>query len=115
MSDEKRNHPRLKLQVPVELRPETNDIPIRFQTADLSRSGCYIEMLFTLKVGTHLDITVQLGDSILLALGEVVTCDRNVGNGIRFTKMLPEDAEELSRFIQAAEADQQTDVQPDGE
>jgi hypothetical protein len=108
MDNERRNHPRLKLRVPVELIPETSDAPTCLYTSDLSRSGCYIEMLFTLEIGTKLDMTFQLGDSILLVVGEVVTCDRNVGNGIRFTKMLREDGEELTRFIQAAEAAQQS-------
>jgi len=34
---------------------------------------------------------------------KVVTCDPQVGNGIQFTKMLPEDIEELKAFIAAAE------------
>ena len=56
------------------------------------------------------------GDSTLLAIGEVVTRDGNVGNGIRFTKVLPEDREELERFLQAAETErqQQTAIPLDG-
>jgi c-di-GMP-binding flagellar brake protein YcgR len=103
MSEERRKHPRLKLRVPIEIRAEANETPIRTETTDLSLSGLYIEMLFTLEVGTQLDITLRLGESILLALGEVVTCDRTVGNGIRFTRMLPEDQEELDRFLKAVE------------
>jgi hypothetical protein len=105
MSDEKREHPRLKVRVPMELRSEASDSPIRFETTDLSRSGCYIEMLFTLEVGAEVEVRFQLGDSTLLAVGKVVTCDRNVGNGIRFTRMLPEDREELGRFLKTTEAD----------
>jgi hypothetical protein len=40
-------------------------------------------MMFTLEIGTKLDITLQVGDSTRLAAGEVVTCDCTVGNGIR--------------------------------
>jgi hypothetical protein len=65
---------------------------------------------FTLEIGTQLDITLQVGDSILLATGEVVTCDRTVGNGIRFTRMLPDDSEELDRLLQAVEAQQKGGV-----
>jgi hypothetical protein len=105
MSDDKRNHPRLKVRVPVELRAEGSGIPVRGETMDLSLSGFYIEMMFTLEIGTKLDITLQLGDSTLLAIGEVVTCDRTVGNGIQFVTMLREDQEELGRFLQALEAE----------
>ena len=110
MREEKRKHPRLKVRVPVELRPEASETPIRGETTDLSLGGFYIEMMFTLEIGTQLDITIQVGDSILLGTGEVVTCDRTVGNGIRFTSMLPDDREELDRFLQAVEAQQKEDA-----
>lgn len=113
MSEEKRNHPRLKVRVPVELRQEATETPIRGETADLSLGGFYIEMMFTLDLGTELDITLQVGDSTLLAAGEVVTCDRTVGNGIRFTSMLPEDREDLDCFLQSVEAKPQGDVPPE--
>jgi hypothetical protein len=69
--------------------------------------------LTALDIGTELDITLQAGDSTLLAAGEVVTCDRTVGNGIRFTSMLPEDREELGRFLQVVEAKPHGDVPPE--
>ena len=64
--------------------------------------GCYVEMMFTLAKDTKLEITIKI-DGTLLALGTVVTCDPNVGNGIKFTKMLPEDQEELRRYLEAAQ------------
>jgi len=76
---------------------------MRAQTSDLSESGFYVEMLFTLDVGTQLDITLQLGEATVPARGEVATCDRTVGNGIHFTRMLAEDREVLKRFIEIAE------------
>ena len=103
MNEEKRRFERHKLRVPVELTPEADRSPVRGETADLSLGGFYIEMLFTLETGTKVDITLQLGESTLLAMGEVVTCDRTVGNGIRFTRMLAEDREELDSFLHTVE------------
>jgi c-di-GMP-binding flagellar brake protein YcgR len=97
----------------VELRTEGDETPIRAETADLSLGGFYTEMSFTLEIGTQLNITLQLSDSTLLAVAEVVTRDRNVGNGIQFMRMLPEDREELDRFLQAAEAKQKIETQSD--
>jgi len=108
MTDEKREHTRLKLRVPVELQAEGSKSPIRTSTADLSLSGFYVEMIFTLDLETPLDIKLQVGDSTVLAVGRVVTCDRTVGNGILFTRMLPEDREDLEHFLQAAEAEEQS-------
>jgi hypothetical protein len=68
----------------------------------LAWGGCYVEIMFTLAKDTKLEITIKI-DGTLLALGTVVTCDPNVGNGIKFTKMLPEDQEELRRYLEAAQ------------
>jgi hypothetical protein len=98
----RREHPRVKVRVPLELRPEDSEVPIGGVTSDISLGGCYIEMMFTLARDTKLDITIKI-DGMLLALGTVVTCDPNVGNGIKFTKMLPEDQEELRCYLEAAQ------------
>jgi PilZ domain-containing protein len=103
MNEEKRTHARVKMRVPVEMRT-ANGNPIHTETSDLSLSGFYVEMMFTLEVGFRLDITLRLGDATIVAVGEVVTCDRTVGNGIRFTRILPEDKADLQRFLQAAAA-----------
>ena len=98
---EKRESNRVKVRVPVELQIEGKG-PIRTETADLSLTGFYVEMMFTLNVETPLDIKLQIGDTTVLAVGKVVTCDPTVGNGISFTKMLAEDRLALANFLQAA-------------
>ena len=99
---EKRESNRVKVRVPVELQIEGSKGPIRTETADLSLTGFYVEMMFTLNVETPLDIKLQIGDTTVLAVGKVVTCDPTVGNGISFTKMLAEDRLALANFLQAA-------------
>jgi hypothetical protein len=98
---ERRGYPRDKARVPVELCVEGSDAPFRCATSDLSLSGCYIETMFPFPVGTNLEIKLQL-DGTLLVLATVVTNDPQVGNGIKFTRMLPEDIEELRTFLEAA-------------
>jgi c-di-GMP-binding flagellar brake protein YcgR len=97
---ERRNRPRVKVRVPVELFLENSESPIRGATADLSLSGCYIETMFPLAIGTSLELKLQV-DGTLLVLAKVVTCDPQVGNGMQFTRMLPEDVEELRAFLEA--------------
>jgi hypothetical protein len=86
----------------VELYIEGSESPLRGATSDLSLGGCYIESIFPLPMGTHLELKLRLEGTLLL-LGTVVTCDPQVGNGIQFTKMLPEDLEELRLFLEDAE------------
>lgn len=101
---ERRADSRLKLRVPVELSVENNPAPFRCATSDLSLYGCYIETIFPFPVGTILELKLQI-DGTLLVVADVVTSDPQVGNGIRFSKMLPEDVEELRGFLAAAEKD----------
>ena len=102
MDHDRRDHPRIKVRVPVEIFTEDSESPIRGATSDLSLSGCYIETIFPFPIGTSLEIKLQT-DSTLLVLATVVTCDPQVGNGIQFTKMLPEDIEDLRAFLESAE------------
>ena len=76
-------------------------MPYRCATTDISSQGCYIETMFPFPIGSSLEIKLEAG-STLLILASVVTCDPQVGNGIKFTKMLPEDAEILRTFLAAA-------------
>ena len=98
---DRRGHPRVKAKVPVELRTEGSDVPIRGAVSDLSLTGCYIETMFPFPIGITLEISLRINGTVL-AVATVVTSDPQVGNGIRFTRMLPEDAEELKSYIEAA-------------
>ncbi len=99
---EHRAAPRIKVSVPVELFVPGNDVPLRGATSDLSESGCYIESIFPYPIGTIFEMNLKLTGTVL-ALGTVVTCDPQVGNGIKFTKMLPEDQEELRKYVETAQ------------
>jgi len=107
---ERRDHARFKVKIPVGLHFEDNDTPYRCSTADLSLLGCYIETMFPFPVDTPVELKLET-HATLLILGKIVTCDPQVGNGIQFIKMLPEDIEELRTFLEriqseAAEAEE---------
>lgn len=105
MDQERRGNPRVKVRAPVELHTEESTSPIRGATTDLSIGGCYIDTFFPFAVGTALELKLQLDDT-LLVLGAVVTCDPQVGNGIQFTRMLPEDIDALRAFLEAKAKEQ---------
>ena len=83
------------MNVPVELLTPGTRAPIHCITSDLSLTGCYVELMFTLPVETAIEIRLQLQHRMLSLWGKVVTCDPQVGNGIEFTKVPPEVLEEL--------------------
>lgn len=98
---EHRQHPRAKVRVAAELHAEGTSGPLRVKTADLSIGGLYVEMMFTLELGTRLQIVLWINDVEVSTGGMVVTRDIQVGNGIRFTDMNPEDRKKLNNFLLA--------------
>ena len=100
--NERRQSTRFKVNVPFELYLEGNETPFRGATADLSLRGCYIESIFPFPKGTVVELKIELNETVL-ASGTVVTSDPQVGNGIHFSKMLPEDLEQLRAFLEARE------------
>jgi len=105
---DRRAHPRVKVSAPVELHVEGSGSPIRGATCELSLGGCYIETMFPLPKGTTLDLKLRI-DTTLLIMASVVTCDPQVGNGIKFTKMLAEDREALETHLAALQQAQDPD------
>ena len=78
---ERRQHPRTNVAVEVDLQSERTATPLRVKTTDLSIGGLYVEMMFTLEVGTKLKIVLWLNDVQVSTGGIVVTQDLQVGNG----------------------------------
>ena len=101
---EHRQHSRTKVMVTAELQSERTSGPLRVETADLSIGGLYVEMMFTLEVGTKLKIVLWIDDVKVSTGGIVVTRDLQVGNGIEFTDMAPEDRARLKHFLTAEAA-----------
>ncbi|HUO17918.1 MAG TPA: PilZ domain-containing protein [Verrucomicrobiae bacterium] len=117
MTTEHRRHPRFTVKVPVELhtiareevegktREQISDTPIRCNTSDLSLGGCYIESMYPFPVGTRLELKLQVPETLLI-LGRVVTSHPQFGNGIEFFKILPEDYDALSDYLDSVAKEQ---------
>jgi hypothetical protein len=79
------------------------DVPMRLETTDVSLGGCYVEMAFTLDIGTKLDVVLWLGEQKLVTTGIVVTRHSQIGNGIEFTGMSSQARDMLRRFQDSLE------------
>ena len=96
---ERRRYPRIKAKIPVELRC-AGAAPMRTATDEISICGCYIETMFTMEVGTKLDIVLSIHEAKLGAKGVVVTRYPQVGNGIDFVDIAPDDRIRLVQYIE---------------
>jgi c-di-GMP-binding flagellar brake protein YcgR len=99
---ERRRYPRVKATIPVELTCAGKS-PMRTATDEISLCGCYIEMMFTIDVGTKLGVVFSLDEERVGAKGLVVTKHSQVGNGIDFIEMAAEGRLKLSEFISERE------------
>ena len=93
---ERRRYPRVKAKIPVELTC-AGKAPMRTSTDEISLCGCYIENMFTMGLGIKLKLVLSLKDEIIRCMGLVTTKYPQVGNGIDFIDITPEDRLRLSK------------------
>ncbi len=100
-ANDRRHHRRYTVHVQIEIRQERSAIPMRLQTTDLSRGGCYVELMMPLPVGACVQATLWLGASSIVIRGRVVTCHPNFGNGIMFTEFDGQAEQLLNLYLDA--------------
>ena len=98
--EERRRHPRTKIHVSVEIHTGDETAPLRLSTDDISLCGCYVETMFTLEIGTKVQMTLWLNDEAILTKAEVATKYPQLGNGFNFLDMSVGDIRKLESFIQ---------------
>ena len=101
---ERRQYPRYSAQVQIELRQDDSDVPLRMQTTDLSRGGCYVQLMMTMPIATYLNITLWLDGYPVHIRGRVVTRHPQFGNGIMFLEFQGNDEQLLTRYLSALTA-----------
>jgi hypothetical protein len=97
-----RKFPRVPVSVPAETRHLLENFPRRGQTTNVSEGGCYIEMMQTLEPPAGIDVVLWLNGMKVSARAQVVTRHTNLGNGIRFVRMLEEDKARLREYLESA-------------
>ncbi len=96
---DRRHNPRYDVHVQIEIHQENDDVPMRLETTDLSRGGCYIQLMMPLPVGLRLNATLWLNDVPIVVRGCVVTRHPQFGNGIMFVEFKEGDERILQRYL----------------
>ena len=97
---DRRHYPRHTVNVQIEIHLDDSDVPMRLETSDLSRGGCYVQLMMPLPVGIRLWATLWLNDSPLVARGLVVTRHPQFGNGIMFTDFKADGDKLLRQYLE---------------
>jgi hypothetical protein len=90
---------RHKIVLPLELRDERVNAPLRINATDVSGNGCYVESMMPLPLGTVLRVDFWLDSEHINISAVVRTCDPGVGNGIEFTGMTSGIKERLQAYL----------------
>jgi hypothetical protein len=101
-SNRRRWH-RHKISLPLELRDERINSPMRINATDVSGNGCYIENMLPLPLGTVLRVDFWLESEHVNITAVVRTCDPGVGNGIEFTGMPVDGKERMQKYLESVD------------
>jgi hypothetical protein len=74
---------------------------MRLTAADISASGCYVETIFPLIIGTSLKVNLWIASEKLTTRSFVCTSDPGLGMGIEFIGLKPEDQQRFQEYLQA--------------
>ncbi len=102
MDSERRQHQRIRVEGTANIKL-ADGRPYAFAPLlDFSASGCYIETLYPLPIGTSLELTITLKtlDVTLPVTAKVRTSDQGVGMGVKFGD---EYAQRLRELLQQLE------------
>ena len=103
MERTERQYPRFNTRLPIELHPSALAAPLRAQTHDICMGGLYVEMSFTQRISTEVEIDLWIGNAKIHAKGVVVSNHPAFGNGIKFTELPDESRARLQRYLESLE------------
>jgi PilZ domain len=96
---ERRSAPRIAMVLAAEVVELPRGAKLSARTADISRTGCYIDTLNPIPPGSEVRVRITHHDEILLALGRVVYLSPGLGMGIVFLTIEPEHLAKLDRWL----------------
>lgn len=91
----RRKYPRYHCTGGVELRRPEDEHAVRGNVSDLCLTGCYVETVSTLAVGTNVLFELCLPDLVIRGRAVVRTSHHAVGMGLAFQHLSPEDQQHL--------------------
>ena len=84
---EKREVPRFSFIAAVTIVEPTTNMRIDGRISEISRKGCYVDVLNTLPVGTHIELTVTRDQGVFFTPGRIIYVQEGIGMGVAFAGM----------------------------
>jgi hypothetical protein len=99
MPGTRRNQQRFHVTGGVELRRNESAPPVFGNLSDISLTGCYVETVSTLPVGTELLFMLRVNGAVVRGRAEVKTSHHAVGVGLVFSHLSKEDQQKLEFLV----------------
>jgi diguanylate cyclase (GGDEF)-like protein/putative nucleotidyltransferase with HDIG domain len=95
----RRQHPRLRCNLPVELHREDGAAPITANLCNISLGGCYVQTSAAFDRGSNLELSIKSVEGSLRITGQIVWVDTGYGLAIQFSPAQPEQQDQLFRIM----------------
>jgi hypothetical protein len=100
--DERRRGPRYPFYASAQITELQAQIEMTARTSELSRHGCYMDMLNPLPLGTAVKIQITYQEQTIDAGGRVIYSQPNMGMGVSFDKMQADHEVLLDKWVAEA-------------
>jgi hypothetical protein len=101
-----RRVPRYAFIATAELIEQKTDVRIATRVSELSLHGCYLDMMNPFPPETLVIVKISAGDTIFQAKSKIVYVQPNLGAGVTFLEVTPENEAILQRWLAQAKQDQ---------
>jgi hypothetical protein len=99
VSVERRSAPRHAMVLAAEVLELPRGTKLNARTADISRTGCYIDTLNPIPQGSEVRLRLTHGTETFVAVGRVVYVSYGLGMGIAFGRVEDEQLARLDRWF----------------
>lgn len=96
---EKRTVPRYTLIATVEVEESTSGARISGRVSEISRKGCYIDVLNTLPPGTMVRLRILRDKGTFFTRGRIIYVHEGIGMGVLFVDTAADQMETLDAWI----------------
>jgi PilZ domain len=104
MPTKERRTPRYPFYASAEVTESSTQTKISARTSELSRFGCYLDMLNPFPIGMSVNIVIRSQEQAFEAQGRVIYSQRNMGMGVAFDAAKLESSEILEKWLEGLKA-----------
>ena len=105
MERERRRTPRYMFFASAELLEEKSDVRIATRVSELSRNGCYLDMMNPFPQDTQVLVKIFAGEEFFHAKAKIIYVQPNLGCGVSFVEVEPQPLAVIGRWLALAQKD----------